>query len=688
MEGQLQGIKIARSAPQISHLMFADDTILFARANEGNAKAIMRCLDMYEAWSGQLCSKAKSSILFSPNLDAPRRKVILDLLKVQQCNGTETHLGNPFVFKRRKREDYHRLKENLMKRLEGWKLKLLSFAGRATLIQSVALSLPIYTMSTCKVPLSTCRELDALIRKYWWTGDVSKGRFTATVSWDNICRPKRLGGLGFRRLEDTNQALLDKLAWMVASNSDKPWVQCFKEKYCKSQSFWSIESRGSDSPVWRGILQSRGILRSAATTIPGRGDTIDLWSQPWVPWLNFTEFRELLEGIRGRFPSLKTVADISLNGNEWNHEMLIDMFGPHVGELIGKINRLPIHCNDMLIWKNAQDGMFTTKRAYAESMELVGGQRNKQWATIWDGNLHPRVSMTLWRVFSGAIPVKGKLNFLTDKGCCLCDSEMESIKHLFWDCPFARALWFSGPFPVGSRDSGHQGLSDIVCESGVQLKGEDRVNFFTFVGCLFDTIWYSRNSSIFKSNKVDIMQARLKMLQRMEDLLSAQRSAQRADHGRTIPTARVWEIPSDTQGLLITDASWKEGKAGIAVGCQDRQSGKWLWSAKRIEAASAMEAEASAIFWALQLSRESGFRSIAIASDALLLVQALIMRRLPPCWKTRTMATKIWSLLEEFQKCTLLHFKRSDNIYADNLAKSVRCNDLVHDFKLRESPLL
>ncbi|KAF4378594.1 hypothetical protein F8388_005538 [Cannabis sativa] len=129
------------------------------------------------------------------------------------------------------------------------------------------------------------------------------------------------------------------------------------------------------------------------------------------------------------------------------------------------------------------------------------------------------------------------------------------------------------------------------------------------------------NSAIFKSNKVDIMQARFKMLQRMDDLLSAQRNA-----------------------------SWKEGKAGIAVGCQDRQSGKWLWSAKRIEAASAMEAEASAIFWALQLSRECGFRSIAIASDALLLVQALIMRRLPPCWKTRTMATKIWSLLEDFQK--------------------------------------
>lgn len=32
-EGNLNGIKVARGAPSISHLMFADDTLIFAEHN-------------------------------------------------------------------------------------------------------------------------------------------------------------------------------------------------------------------------------------------------------------------------------------------------------------------------------------------------------------------------------------------------------------------------------------------------------------------------------------------------------------------------------------------------------------------------------------------------------------------------------------------------------------------------------
>ncbi|KAF4375119.1 hypothetical protein F8388_017265 [Cannabis sativa] len=152
----------------------------------------------------------------------------------------------------------------------------------------------------------------------------------------------------------------------------------------------------------------------------------------------------------------------------------------------------------------------------------------------------------------------------------------------------------------------------------------------------------SMNAVIFKSNQVDIIAATYKMLQKIEDFLSIQGNLQECDDMHKATKEKVWCIPNSIQGFLVTDASWKEGRAGIAVGSQDRQTGKWYWSAKALDADSAMEAEASAVLWAMQLGSECGFRSIAVASNALLLVQTMVNRKLPPCWKSRAVVAKIW----------------------------------------------
>ncbi|KAM6552039.1 hypothetical protein CsatB_001847 [Cannabis sativa] len=290
----------------------------------------------------------------------------------------------------------------------------------------------------------------------------------------------------------------------------------------------------------------------------------------------------------------------------------------------------------------------------------------------------------LWRVLGGCIPVRANLKFLSDIGCVLCDGEIESIKHLFWECPFARALWFSGPFPVADMNSGDHDLSQIVCHLGAQCKEDERGKFLTFVGTLFDTIWFSRNAVTFRSNKANVLDARHKMLQKMEEFISVQGNLQDCDVMHQSSKEKVWCIPNSVHGFLVTDASWKEGKAGIAVGCQDRQNGKWFWSAKVVVADAALEAEALAILWAMQLGSELGFRSIAIASDALLLVQSMMSRKLPPCWKSRAVVTKIWSLFSFFASCDFVHLKRNDNIQADALAKLARSNESFSEFKLRE----
>lgn len=62
LNGSLTGIKICRGAPSVSQLLFADDSLLLMEANSSNAQEVNRILNTYEACSGQMINKDKSSI--------------------------------------------------------------------------------------------------------------------------------------------------------------------------------------------------------------------------------------------------------------------------------------------------------------------------------------------------------------------------------------------------------------------------------------------------------------------------------------------------------------------------------------------------------------------------------------------------------------------------------------------------
>lgn len=62
------GVSIRKGAPQISHLFFADDNIIFCRATMEEGKRVLKVLEEYEAKSGQKLNKEKTSLFFSKNI--------------------------------------------------------------------------------------------------------------------------------------------------------------------------------------------------------------------------------------------------------------------------------------------------------------------------------------------------------------------------------------------------------------------------------------------------------------------------------------------------------------------------------------------------------------------------------------------------------------------------------------------
>jgi hypothetical protein len=65
----MEGVRVSRKAPSVSHLLFDDDSLILMKANMTNATSLRQVLDQYCASLGQLVSQAKCSMFFSPNVD-------------------------------------------------------------------------------------------------------------------------------------------------------------------------------------------------------------------------------------------------------------------------------------------------------------------------------------------------------------------------------------------------------------------------------------------------------------------------------------------------------------------------------------------------------------------------------------------------------------------------------------------
>ncbi|XP_056848971.1 uncharacterized protein LOC130499090 [Raphanus sativus] len=91
----LTGIKVARACPPISHLLFADDSLFFCRAQKEECQTILRILKEYEAVSGQQINFEKSSIQFGHKIEESMKQDLRDVLGIQNLGGMGSYLGIP-----------------------------------------------------------------------------------------------------------------------------------------------------------------------------------------------------------------------------------------------------------------------------------------------------------------------------------------------------------------------------------------------------------------------------------------------------------------------------------------------------------------------------------------------------------------------------------------------------------------
>ena len=165
----LSGSRVANGRGEdlsISHLLYADDTLIFCEVDVDQLKFLSWILMWFGAMSGLKINLVKSEII-PIGLVTNLVELALELgCKIGSL--PTSYLGLPLGAKYKALGVWNSIEERYRKRLAAWKTQYISKGGRIMLIRSTLSSLPIYYLSLFRMPLKVGVILERIQRQFLW----------------------------------------------------------------------------------------------------------------------------------------------------------------------------------------------------------------------------------------------------------------------------------------------------------------------------------------------------------------------------------------------------------------------------------------------------------------------------------------------------------------------------------------
>lgn len=363
----------------------------------------------------------------------------------------------PEQFGRKRVELFEYIVQQVKDRTQGWSNNYLSPVGKEILIKSIAMAMPVYSMNCFLLPTKICNDITSVIYSFWW-GRKNGYRKIPWVAWNRMCLPKKEGDLGFKDLDKFNKALIAKQAWRILTNPSSLLARLCKGVYYPHTDYLRATTRNYASYGWRSLQEGKSLLHHCLRVRLGNGESTRIWEDPWLP---------TLPPRPANGPALDRnmkVADLWLpNKREWNPVVFEGVLNPEDQAYAKELYLSQYIVKDTYEWAYTSNAKYTVRSGYwvATHIDVIEEDiiqppygsialKQKQWKLP----IAPKIQHFLWRCLSKVIPTATHLitrNIPADPLCQHCCQEEETVNHILFTCPYARAVWCLSGIDPGSR---------------------------------------------------------------------------------------------------------------------------------------------------------------------------------------------------------------------------------------------
>lgn len=334
--------------------------------------------------------------------------------------------------------------------MKRWKEKCLSRAGKETLIKSIAQAIPNYIMSCYKLPESCCKDIETMLSKFWWKYEEG-ARKLHWLSWNNLAKNEKNGGMGFREFSEFNKALLGKHCWRLLTKEGPLLEQIYKSRYYPRNNSLDVGAGYQPSYAWRSMLSAREVVLKGGRWQIGNGRKVKIWGDNWIPIQS--DFK-VYSPSRILEPDALVAELLDDDLKHWNEDLVLNCFSSYEAH---QILSIPISFHfpiDNFIWHWEKDGKYSVRSAYRvlcdANCRSAGGSSHsdfeKLWNVIWKAPVPNKIRDFLWRLARNILPSRCNLKkkgIQLDTIFPLCNDGDDNAHHLVMHCNFMKLALFS-----------------------------------------------------------------------------------------------------------------------------------------------------------------------------------------------------------------------------------------------------